>query len=121
MNDIQNLIPCFSIGAIAALDDHGPNYTIPNQKTMLAQGQVLSVDWGYVLTILGTICAIQLPALLCLLAFVNKAIIRDESFFSLAMLLMPVVQRVGLNGMNLSGDEIKHHSTLEGQRIKYGH
>ena len=37
------------------------------------------------------------------------------------MLLMPVVQRVGPNGMNLIGDEIKHHSTLEGQRIKYSY
>lgn len=37
------------------------------------------------------------------------------------MLLMPVVQRVGPNGMNLIGDEIKHHSTLQGQRIKYGY
>jgi len=37
------------------------------------------------------------------------------------MLLMPVVQRVGPNGMNLIGDEIKHHSTLEEQRIKYGY
>ena len=37
------------------------------------------------------------------------------------MLLMPVVQRVGPNGMNLIGDEIKHHITLEGQRIKYSY
>lgn len=37
------------------------------------------------------------------------------------MLLMPVVQRVGPNGTNLSGDEIKHHITLGGQRINYGH
>lgn len=37
------------------------------------------------------------------------------------MLLMPVVQRVGLNVMNPIGDEIKNHSTLEGQKIKYGY
>jgi hypothetical protein len=121
MDDIQNIIPRFSIGAIAALDDRRLNYTIPNQKTKPTQGQVLSVDWGHVLTILGSICAIQLTALLCLLAFANEAIIQDESFFSLAMLLMPVVQRVGPNGMNLIRDEIKHHSTLEGQRIKHGY
>lgn len=82
---------------------------------------MVSVDLGSVLTILGSICAIQLPTLFCLLAFANKAIIPDESFFSLAMLLMPVIQRVGPNGMNLSGGEIKHQSTLEGQRIKYGY
>lgn len=74
MDDIQNIIPRFSIGVIAALDDHRLNYTIPNQKTKPTQGQVLSVDWDYILTILGSICAIQLTALLCLLAFVNKAI-----------------------------------------------
>ena len=92
MDDIQNIIPRCPIGAIAALDDHRLNYTIPNQKTKPVQGQVLSVDWGSVLTILGSICAVQFSALLCLLAFANKAIIRGESFFSLAMLFMPVVQ-----------------------------
>lgn len=34
---------------------------------------------------------------------------------------MPVVQRVGPNGMNPIGDEIENHSTLEGQKIKYGY
>lgn len=80
MDDIQSIIPRFSIGVIAALDDHRLNYTIPNQKTKPTQGQVFSVDWGYILTILGSICAIKLTALLYLLAFVNKAINRDESF-----------------------------------------
>lgn len=75
MDDTQNIIPRCSIGAIAALDDHRLNYTIQNQKVKPTQGQVLSVDWGHVLTILGSICAIQLTALLCLLAFANKAII----------------------------------------------
>ncbi|OCK97866.1 uncharacterized protein K441DRAFT_373153 [Cenococcum geophilum 1.58] len=81
VDDIQNIIPRFSIGSIAALDDHRLNYTIPNQKTKPTQGQMLSVDWGYAPTILGSICAIQLTALLCLLAFANKAIIQDERFF----------------------------------------
>lgn len=37
------------------------------------------------------------------------------------MLLIPVLRRVGLNAINLSGDEIKKHETLKGQRIKYGY
>jgi hypothetical protein len=37
----------------------------------------------------------------------------------MAMLLSPVIKRIGKEGMNLSGDEIKSHPKLLWKRIKY--
>ncbi|KAF2255594.1 hypothetical protein BU26DRAFT_526303 [Trematosphaeria pertusa] len=118
-DDVEDLLSRFTIGAVAAFDDHGIRYTVKNQNSRPMQGQQLTVDWPYVLGLLGGICFIQLAALVCLIAFGNKSIIRDESFFSLAMLLSPVVNRIGRVGMNLSGDEIKMHPKLLWKRIRY--
>ncbi|KAF2198652.1 hypothetical protein GQ43DRAFT_378080 [Delitschia confertaspora ATCC 74209] len=118
-NEVEDLISRFTIGAIAALDDRGPRYNIQDQRTKPVQGQQLNADWNYVLGILGGICMIQFGALIALIAFANKSIVRDESFFSLAMLLTPVVERIGKVGMNLSGDEIKRHPALAWKRIRY--
>jgi hypothetical protein len=117
--DVEDLLARFTIGAIAAFDDHGIRYTVPNQLTRPIQGSQLQVDWPYILGLLGSICFIQFVALWCLLSFGNKSVIRDESFFSLAMLLSPVVNRVGKVGMNLSGNEIKMHHELCREKIKY--
>jgi hypothetical protein len=58
-------------------------------------------------------------ALILLVAFANRTIVRDESFFSMAMLLSPVVSKIGKAGMNLSGDEIKDHPKLKWKKIRY--
>ncbi|KAH7114487.1 hypothetical protein B0J11DRAFT_137323 [Dendryphion nanum] len=118
-NEVEDLLARFSIGAIAAFDDHGMRYTVANQRSRPVQGQIVSVDWLWILTLLGAICVIQLGALIALILFANKSIIRDESFFSLAMLLRPVVNRIGEEGMNLTGDEIKKHRKLQWKRIRY--
>jgi len=102
-----------------SLDDHGLRYEVANQKTRPVQGQQLQVDWIWVLSLLGAICLIQFVALVLLVSFANKSIIRDESAFSLAMLLSPVVNRIGKEGMNLSGDEIKNHAKLRWKKIRY--
>jgi hypothetical protein len=117
--DIEDLLARYTIGAIAAFDDHGIRYRIPDQPSRPIQGSQLQVDWSYILTLLGSICFIQLAALCCLLSFGNKSVIRDESFFSLAMLLSPVVNRIGKKGMNWSGDEIKTDPKLLWKRIRY--
>ncbi|KAF2189449.1 hypothetical protein K469DRAFT_658287 [Zopfia rhizophila CBS 207.26] len=117
--DIEDLIARFSISAIAAFDDHGVTWDLPDQSTCPVQGQQLTVDWSWVLGILAGIFIIQLGALIALLSFANKSIIRDESFFSMAMLLSPVVNRIGREGMNLSGEEIKRHPKLRWRRIRY--
>jgi hypothetical protein len=58
--------------------DHGPSYIVQNQNTRPVQGQQLDVDWVYVLGILGSILAMQLLALVLLLAFANKSIIETS-------------------------------------------
>jgi hypothetical protein len=117
--DVEDLLARFTIGSIAAFDDHGLFYTVQNQYTKPVQGQQLAVDWAWVLGLLGGILVIQASALIALIAFANKSIIRDESFFSLAMLLSPVINKIGREGMNLSGDEIKTHPKLLWRKIRY--
>src|ERR1700712_1926760 len=60
--EVEDIIARFSIGAIAAFDDHGPPYIIPDQNSRPVQGQCLDVEWPWVLGILGGILAIQLGA-----------------------------------------------------------
>lgn len=118
--EVEELLARYTIGAIAAFDDHGIRYQVPNQDAVPTQGQQLNVDWPYVLGLLGGICLIQFMALVALLSFGNKSVVRDESFMSLAMLLKPVMDRIpGKTGMNMSGDEIKNHPKLLWKRIRY--
>jgi hypothetical protein len=117
--DVEDMLMRFTIGAVAAFDDHGLRYNLTFQSNMPTQGQHLDVDWPYVLCILCGICGIQFFALCQLVIFANRAIVRDESFFSMAMLLNPVVARIGRAGMNLSGEEIKQHEKLKFKKIRY--
>ena len=118
-DEIEDLIGRFTIGTIAAFDDHGIRYNLQKQSNCPTQGQQLDVDWKWILIILCGICGIQLVALILLVIFANRTIVRDESFFSMAMLLSPVVARIGRAGMNLSGDEIKEHERLKWKKIRY--
>jgi hypothetical protein len=117
--DVEHILMRFTVGAIAAFDDHGLRYNLTNQRTRPTQGQQLDVDWPWILAILCGICGIQLLALCLLVLFANRTIVRDESFFSMAMLLNPVVARLGRAGMNLSGEEIKAHPKLKWKKIRY--
>jgi hypothetical protein len=116
---VEDMLMRFTIGAVAAFDDHGIKYTLTHQTVVPSQGQQLDVDWPYVLCILGGICFIQLLALCLLVLFANRTIVRDDSYFSMAMLLRPVVMKIGESGLNMSGEEIKDHRALRWRRIKY--
>jgi hypothetical protein len=116
---IENMLMRFTIGAVAAFDDHGIRYNLTNQYTCPTQGQQLDVDWFWIWIILFSICGVQFVALILVAAFANRTIVRDESFFSMAMLLSPVVSKIGRAGMNLSGDEIKDHPKLKWKKIRY--
>ncbi|KZM18454.1 uncharacterized protein EKO05_0001303 [Ascochyta rabiei] len=120
-SEVEDMLMRFTIGAIAAFDDHGIRHNVTDQYVVPTQGQQLAVDWPYIFSILGGICFIQFAALCCLLLFANRTIVRDESFFSTAMLLSPVVGRIGKEGggMNMSGDEIKDHPKLKWKKIRY--
>jgi hypothetical protein len=116
---VEDLLARFTIGAIGSFDDHGLSYNVQRQSKRPVQGQRLNVEWSWVLGLMGAICLIQFSALVALITFANKSIIRDESFFSLAMLLSPVINKIGKEGMNLSGDELKRHPKLLWKRIRY--
>ncbi|KAL5113751.1 hypothetical protein ACEQ8H_008363 [Pleosporales sp. CAS-2024a] len=119
VQEVETMLSRFTIGAIAAFDDHGPRYNVQNQVTVPTQGQQLDVDWPWIYKILGAICGIQLVALVLLVALANRAIVRDESYFSMAMLLSPVVSRIGPSGMHLNGEEIEKHEKLQWNKIRY--
>jgi hypothetical protein len=116
---VEDMLMRFTIGAVAAFDDHGIRYNITNQVVVPSQGQQLDVDWPYIFSILGGICGIQFFALCLLVMFANRTIVRDDSFFSMAMLLSPVVSRIGAKGMTLSEEEIKNHAKLKWKKIRY--
>lgn len=122
VSEVEDMLARFTIGAVAAFDDHGMAYTVVKQDMVPTQGQQLNVDWSYMVSILGGICAIQLLALCCLLALADRTIVRDESFFSVAMLLSPVIARLGSEaGMGMSGEEIKNDGRLRFQKMKYSY
>ncbi|KAH8628645.1 hypothetical protein IG631_15902 [Alternaria alternata] len=118
--ELEDLLMRFTIGAVAAFDDHGIRYNVTEQTVVPSQGQQLNVDWSYIFSILGGICFIQFLALCLMGIFANRTIVRDESYFSMAMLLNPVVSRIkGESAMTMSGDEIKETRALQFKKIKY--
>jgi len=117
--EVEEMLMRFTIGAVAAFDNHGIRYNLTDQIVPLP-GQQLDVDWSYIFSILGGICFIQFLALCTLGLFGNRTIVRDESFFSMAMFLKPVVSRIGGDtAMVMSGDEIKEARALRFKKIKY--
>lgn len=121
-HEVEDIVRRFSIGAIAAYDDHGARHNIHiNNDRCDANSQQLNVGWRYVLSILGGIILIQFIALCCLLVFANKTIIRDASFFSTAMLMKPVLKLIGDEPglMTMSGAQLKRHKKLRYRKIRY--
>jgi hypothetical protein len=121
IQEVEDLLARFTIGAVAAFDDHGIRYNLTHQTVVPSKGQQLDVEWKYIFSILGGICGIQFLALCLLVLFANRTIVRDDSYFSVAMLLNPVVGRLGKQGMNMSGDEIKLSRALQWKKIKYAY
>ncbi|KAG9186961.1 hypothetical protein G6011_10069 [Alternaria panax] len=118
--EVEELLMRFTIGAVAAFDDHGIRYNVAGQNVVPSQGQQLNVDWSYVFSILGGICLIQFLALCLMGVFANRTMVRDESYFSMAMFLNPVVSRLkGESAMVMSGDEIKQSRALRFKKIMY--
>lgn len=116
------MIMRFSIGAIAAFDDHGLRHVIKiNSETCDQTSQKLDVRWNYIWIILGSIAGIQFSALCYLLKRANKSIVRDSSYFSVAMLLRPVLEIIDdvPGRMAMTGTEIKHHAKFRNRNIRY--
>ncbi|KAF2760392.1 hypothetical protein EJ05DRAFT_508933 [Pseudovirgaria hyperparasitica] len=117
---MENFVTRFAIGAVAAFNDHGPRLIVPDQLNAPMQAQTLQVDWLWIYVLVGGICGIQSVSLVLLMIFANKAIILDESSWSLARLLMPVVKKLGSEGSTMSGKDIVNAKVFEGEKIAYG-
>ncbi|KIW27710.1 uncharacterized protein PV07_07427 [Cladophialophora immunda] len=113
---ISQRIMEFSIEAVAAIDYNGPRRNAPGWYAIPAQ--VVSVQWRWAASILGLLPFFQLVALVCVIAWANSAIIRDDSYLSAARLLRPIVEKLGDKGCLLTGPEIAEE--LAELRVKYG-
>ncbi|KAK6376195.1 hypothetical protein LTS17_007446 [Exophiala oligosperma] len=114
--DMAALIMRFTAGAVAAMDAGGPRLNVKGYGP--APAQFLNVQWKYAGAILGAIPVAQFLILCFVVAFANKAIIKDTSHLSTARLLRPVVDRLGDSGCLLTGDEIAEK--LNNYRLIYG-
>lgn len=122
--EVQDTIMRYTIGAIAAFDDHGIRHNIfINQNPCKRDSQRLNVSWRNVGGILAAIGFIQLSALLFLLIRANRTIVRDASSFSTAVLLRSVLEAIGHEPgvLALTGEQIKDHPKLRYRKIKYGY
>jgi hypothetical protein len=114
---MAKLISKFAIGVIAGMDDHGPRMNITGLQPYTAL--ILAVKWKYAVAILSVIPFIQFIVLLIVIAFANKLIIKDDTHLSMALLLRPVVDRLGDHGCMLTGKEISeelHMKAVYGYR-----
>lgn len=121
---VEHMIMRFTIGAIAAFDDHGVRFNIHVNDEKCDEGsQQLNVGWRYISSMLGAIGLIQLGALCLLLMNANRAIVRDASYFGTAMLLKPVIDvlKDEKGVMAMSGEDIKNHPFLSGRKVRYGY
>ena len=106
----------FAMGAVAALDVEGPRATVRGFTPV--QAELVAVQWRWAATVLALVPTIQLIALLCVVAWGGKVVIKDTGVLSLARLMRPVVERLGPRGCLLTTDEICE--ALGNVRVKYG-
>lgn len=106
----------FAIEAIAALDNNGDR--IFTQGWYPVPSQIVSVEWKWALTLLGLIPGLHLLAMLLVVSWAGKAIIRDESCISVAKMWRPILAKLGEHGCLLTGEEICEH--LGDLKVRYG-
>ena len=106
----------FSIEAVAAIDYNGPRHNVKGWYPVTAQA--VNVQWRWAAAILGLLPFVQLLALMCVIAWANTVIIRDESDLSTARLLRPVVEKLGDGGCLLTGKEIAEE--FPDLKVRYG-
>ncbi|KAK5053976.1 hypothetical protein LTR84_001938 [Exophiala bonariae] len=114
--DMARLLRSFTAGAISAFDDIGPRMNVTGNSP--GPAQVVNVKWKFSLLILAGVPLFQVLVLLLVIAFANKAIIKDTSHLSMARLLRPLVEKLGDGGCLLTGDEIAEK--LGNVKVIYG-
>ena len=111
------LIMRYSMYGIAAWDAGGARFNWTGYAPVPAQN--LSIEWIFTELILAAVPAVQFLALMGVIIFGNKAVIKDDSFLAGAQLLQPVVRRLEGRGCALTGDEIA--DKLKNYKVAYGY
>lgn len=114
--EIAAAISNFSQSTIATLDQGSKSYSSLNRINLKPQNEgdllepyypaYLTVNLAYAICVLALIVGLQLITFLAVIAYANKAIVKDDSNLSIAKLLLPVVEKLGDRGCLLTGDEI---------------
>ncbi|KAI1616670.1 hypothetical protein EDD36DRAFT_415556 [Exophiala viscosa] len=114
--DMARLLMKFTAGAIAALDAGGPRLNVTGYTPVSMQ--LLNVQWRFAGALLAGIPVAQALILALVIAFGDRAIIKDGSPLSTARLLRPIVNKLGDTGCLLTGEEIA--AKLGNYRVIYG-
>ena len=114
---LRSQVTSFSMNAIAAMDDHGRRVNTTGVRPLY--GLEASVEWRWAAPLLGLIPLLQFLTLVAVIAWANKAVIKDDSYLATARLLRPMVERLGDHGCMLTGDEIAKE--LGNVRVAYGY
>ncbi|KAF2837506.1 hypothetical protein M501DRAFT_1017885 [Patellaria atrata CBS 101060] len=117
---MADLISRFSIGAIAASDDHGPRLELKNQHNVPRQASEVRVYWTRIWIIMGVIVGIQGSALIALLVLADIDLIRDDSYLSISRLLLPIVEKLPRENDSKCAKDIRESMELEGVEVAYG-
>lgn len=117
--DMANLVSSFTTGAIAFMDDSsGMSRETVGGGEQPIPAQILHVTWRYAGAILAVIPFIHFWTLVAVIAWANKAIIKDDSHLAIAKVYHTLLGHMGDRGCLLRGDELV--SVLENPLVAYG-
>ena len=118
-SDMAMLISDFTMGGIAFMDNSFTmsriNVTSDEQPII---PQILKVKWRFAGAILAVIPFIHLLTLLAVIAWANKAIIKDDSHLAIAKVYHTLLRQLEDSGCLLRGDEIV--KVLANPNVAYG-
>ena len=94
----------FATGVVATAGDANPQLLVTGHVPEF--GSQLKVEWKFVAIILALTVFIQLVLFIVVAIVSNLVIVKDESPFSTARLLRPIIDRIGASGTYAEGSQI---------------
>lgn len=117
--DMADQISSFTMGAIAVMDNSAAMYRmIVTGGHQPIAAQQLHVTWRYAGSILSVIPFLHFLALVAVISWANKAIIKDDSHLAIAKVYHTFLNQLGDRGCLLRGDEIV--TLLQNPEVAYG-
>ena len=117
-DDVKVAVSAFSADAIAAFAVNGPRQEVYGQQPTNALQ--LNVEWKFFIPLISVIPLLQALAYIIVIAWANKAIIRDDSYLAISQLYRPVLDKLGSGGCILTGEEIIKRDVFKDDRVVYG-